>query len=186
MHGPPDEALLRSPLPRSLGEGTSASPRLVVDIWLAVPVLGGPAPGGSVPDGPPQDTWQVLLLLRRPEQGGFWQGVSGRVETTDACLEAAALREIQEETGYVAEVRVFDLGRWLEFTSPLSGKRFRKRSLGATLPSHAGPRTVRLSEEHSESRLVSFAQAHGLVRFASSRDELTALEARVRAPQGRA
>ncbi len=160
--GGPD--VLWAPLPPSLGEGTPASPRLVVDVLLAVP-----APGA----------WRLLMLLRRPEQGGFWQGVSGRVETFDLHLEAAARREIGEETGYADGVEIFDLERWVEFVSPLSGRSFRKRCLGAVLPPHAGPATVRLSDEHGEARLTSFEEALALVRFPENRDELRALEARL-------
>jgi|GEM_PF-3538931 len=158
--------VLWAPLPPSLGEGTPASPRLVVDVLLAVP-----APGA----------WRLLLLLRRPEQGGFWQGVSGRVETFDTHLEAAARREIGEETGYTEGVEIFDLDRWVEFVSPLSGRSFRKRCLGAFLPSHAGPATVRLSHEHSEARLTTFEEALALVRFPENREELRALQARLSA-----
>ena len=165
----PNDALLEPPVPAPLGEGTPASPRLVVDTWLAVPGV----PGAGSP------AWRVLLLLRQPDQGGFWQGVSGRVEAVDASLAAAARREIQEETGYVEGVRVFDLGRWVEFTSPWSGRTFRKRSLGAVLPAHAGPSTVRLSDEHAEARLVGFEEARALVRFPENREELDALEAHV-------
>lgn len=165
---PPDyarltgEALLAAPLPPHLGDGTPRAPRLVVDTWLALPADG---------------RWEVLLLLRRPEEGGFWQGVSGSVEAHDASLRHAAEREIAEETGYGPGVEVFDLGCWIPFVSPLSGRAFVKRSLGAVLPPHAGPRTVRLSEEHLEARQVTFAEARALVRFPENREELQRLEA---------
>jgi len=163
---PQSESVLHAPLPPSLGDGTPASPRLVVDVLLAVPLAQG---------------WRLLLLLRRPEQGGFWQGVSGRVESFDAHLEAAARREIGEETGYVEGVEVFDLERWVEFVSPLSGRTFKKRCLGALLPAHAGPASVRLSDEHSEARLATFEEALALVRFPENRIELLALQARLSA-----
>ena len=161
----PAEALLHAPLPLSLGDGTAAAPRLVVDIWLAVP-------GG--------EGWRVLLLRRTPREGGFWQGVSGSVEREDLHLAAAARREIREETGYDEGVVLFDLGRWVEFEGLRSGRAFRKRSLGALLPSHAGPASVRLSDEHDEARLVTFDEARALVLFPVNREELTTLEERVR------
>lgn len=159
---PAPPGVLHAPLPASLGDGTPTSPRLVVDILLAVPQ---PA------------SWQLLFLLRSPAQGGFWQGVSGSVEGFDPHLEGAARREIREETGYEQGIEVLDLGRWVEFVSPLTGRSFRKRCLGAVLPPQAGPSTVRLSDEHVEARLVTFHEAHRLVRFPENRDELTTFEA---------
>ncbi|MHC5011523.1 MAG: hypothetical protein ACYTG6_11325, partial [Planctomycetota bacterium] len=52
-----------------LGRGTDDAPRLVVDVWLAVPGADG---------------WRCLMLRRSAGRGRFWQGVSGRVEATDA------------------------------------------------------------------------------------------------------
>jgi 8-oxo-dGTP pyrophosphatase MutT (NUDIX family) len=149
-----------------VGQGTHASPRLVVDVWLAVP--------GS-------DGVRVLMLRRRTSDGGFWQGVSGRVEPEDATLRDAALREIQEELGIAEGVRLLDLGRWFEFTSPFSGQRFRKRSLGAVLPRGLEAKDVRLSPEHVEARLVTFDEARRLVRWAENLGELDALQAAVAA-----
>jgi lipoyl(octanoyl) transferase len=156
--------VLRAPLPDSLGDGTAAAPRIVVDVWLAVPHPGG---------------WRMLMLRRTPEEGGFWQGVSGSVEAYDAHLEAAALREIGEETGFGPGIRVIDLGRWIDFSGLRSGRALRKRSLGALLPADASPETVRLSDEHDAARLTTFAEARALVRFPENREEVAALEARV-------
>jgi 8-oxo-dGTP pyrophosphatase MutT (NUDIX family) len=161
-------SLIRSPLDQPLGEGTAESPRLVVDVWPAVPTADG---------------WRVLLLKRTPRRGGFWQGVSGRVETFDASLEAAALREIREETGLAEGVEVFDLGRWVEFVGPRSGLRFRKRSLGAVLPAGTTPTSVRLSDEHLEVRLLPFAVAKSLVSFPVNVEELGILEGMLSGPR---
>jgi 8-oxo-dGTP pyrophosphatase MutT (NUDIX family) len=135
-----------------------------VDVWPAVRAVGA---------------WCLLLLRRTPERGGFWQGVSGRVEAFDRSLEAAALREIREETGIAEGVELLDLDRWVEFTGPQSGRRFKKRSLGAVLPVGTSPVTVKLSHEHVEVRLVTFEEARGLVSFDVNREELTAFEARL-------
>jgi dATP pyrophosphohydrolase len=152
--------LLTRPLDVPLGDGTLESPRLVVDVWPAIRVGSG---------------WSVLVLKRTPERGGFWQGVSGRVEAFDHSLEAAALREIREETGIAQGVRVFDLGSWVDFTGPQSGRRFRKRSLGAVLPGGTCVGTLCLSEEHVEARVVSFEEAQALVSFPVNVEELSRL-----------
>jgi 8-oxo-dGTP pyrophosphatase MutT (NUDIX family) len=153
--------VLTEPLP-PLGDGTAASPRLVVDVWLGVPAGGG---------------WRVLLLHRSPHRTAFWQGVSGRVEAHDGTLERAARREISEETGLAGGVDILDLGRWTTFQSPRTGTWFRKRSLGAVLPAGTGPATIRLSDEHDEARLATFEEARALVRFPLNTIELDALEA---------
>lgn len=157
--------LLLAPLPADLGDGTPAAPRLVVDILLGVPQPAG---------------WALLLLKRRPDQGGFWQGVSGRIEPFDRSLEAAARREIREETGYAEGVEVHDMGRWVDFTGPTTGRAFRKRCLCALLPAHAGPHTLRLSDEHLEARLATFDEACALVPWPGNRDEIRAFEAWLR------
>jgi len=153
--------LLWRPLPEDIGDYTPARPRLVVDTWLGVP--------GS-------DGWRVLMLRRTEAHGGFWQGVSGRVDAGDASLGAAALREIREETGLVDGVELFDLGRWIEFVSPFTQRSYRKRSLGARLPAGTTPEDVVFSEEHDEARLVSFDEARALVRWDLNVEELDALE----------
>jgi lipoyl(octanoyl) transferase len=156
--------LLTRPIDVPLGEGTPASPRLVVDIWPAVATAEG---------------WRVLMLRRSPRRGGFWQGVSGRVEAFDASLQAAALREIREETGLAAGVEILDLGRWVDFDGKLSGRRFRKRSLGAVLPAGTTVAGVILSDEHVEARLLPFEAARALVEIPSNLEELDLLRARL-------
>ena len=46
---------------------------------------------------------EVLIVHRSPAQGGYWHVVAGGVEPGEA-IEAAALRELREETGLTAEL----------------------------------------------------------------------------------
>ena len=154
------KSLLDRPI-TSIGDGTPEAPHLTVETWMAVPT---------------RDGLQVLLLLRSEDHGGFWQGVSGRVEADDETLRHAAEREIHEETGLEGGFELCDLGQWHEFLGPMSGLAFRKRSLGTLLPSGTTAESVTLSEEHVEARLVSFDKARSLVRFDENVGELTALE----------
>ena len=106
-------------------------------------------------------------------------------ETLDLLSDPNAVREIREETGYATGVEVLDLGRWVEFVSPLTGRTFRKRCLGALLPAAAGPATVRMCEEHEEARLVTFDEARALVRFPEIRVEISTFEAWLSARRAR-
>ncbi len=153
--------VLDGPVP-PLGKGTKEEPRLTIESWMAVPTKEG---------------WRVLLMRRSPANGGFWQGCSGRVETCDVSLRAAALREIREETGISSGVEVLDLGRWLEFRGPISGAWFRKRSLGAILPSSVRIEHVVLCDEHDAVEVVTFSEAKARLRFPENTQEVSALEA---------
>lgn len=64
---------------------------------------------------------EVLLLKRLPQRGGFWQPVTGRVEPGESS-EAAAARELYEETGIESEVTPLDYRHsfgWGEGPAPL-------------------------------------------------------------------
>ena len=43
-----------------------------------------------------------VLLLERAARAGYWQSVTGSLESLDEPLEGAAAREVREETGIVA------------------------------------------------------------------------------------
>ena len=51
-----------------------------------------------------------VLLLERASRPGFWQSVTGALESPDESLEAAAAREVMEETGIDAALGTLE--RW--------------------------------------------------------------------------
>lgn len=53
-----------------------------------------------------------VLVMERAGQPGFWQSVTGSVDAIDEPLMEAAARELQEETGIVADGRSIVLRDW--------------------------------------------------------------------------
>ena len=62
-------------------------------------------------------TYKILLLMTNEKRGSFWQNVTGSVEKNES-EEAAALREVMEETGLKLEdvVDLIDLKLIHHFT----------------------------------------------------------------------
>jgi 8-oxo-dGTP pyrophosphatase MutT (NUDIX family) len=154
---------LDHPLGGIVGSGTSADPRLIIELWLAVPREGG---------------WDLLMCRRVPKRGGFWQGVSGRVETSDATLRSAALRELEEELGLTSAdvTTMLDLEQSYDFPSFSGEQVYRKRCFAVVLPQGTTPASVTLSEEHDDCSMMTFEQAIDLARFPEYVTELESLE----------
>jgi dATP pyrophosphohydrolase len=53
-----------------------------------------------------------VLLIERADRPGFWQSVTGSLDAPDEPLEAAAARELFEETGIVADGETIVLRDW--------------------------------------------------------------------------
>jgi lipoyl(octanoyl) transferase len=114
---------------------------------------------------------RILILRRRPERGGIWQQVTGRIELGEA-PEAAARRELREETG--ADVPVVPLGYQHGFGLEPRVNRVRPGAVvlaeevafAARLPAGFEPR---LSDEHSEHAWVTIDEALSRLPFAGLR-----------------
>ncbi len=162
--------VLDHPLRGVVGAGTAEDPRLIVEIWLVLPT-------DETSSG--QGGWRLLMCRRVEARGGFWQGVSGRVEPDDATLRAAALREIEEELCISHVEDLFDLGRWYEFESMMSNNVYRKRCIAAVLPRGTSAESVTLCDEHDDVQLMTFDEARAVAKFPEYVTELDALEKRL-------
>jgi len=108
---------------------------------------------------------EYLLLKTNSKRGDFWQPVTGSVEAGET-PEAAALRELTEETGLSPHVELSSVLNAFEFES--DGKLFREYPFLAKVDP-ASREKVRIDpKEHTEFKWVSFGQALELVKHESN------------------
>jgi lipoyl(octanoyl) transferase len=109
---------------------------------------------------------QVLLLKRRPEKGGFWQIVTGRVEPGESPAQAAA-REVREETGQALEIRALGYEHAFAFGEKLPPALMRETAFAARWPGG----DVRLSgAEHEAHRWADPEEALAALPFHGLRE----------------
>ena len=170
--------------------GRAVPPREAVEDRLALhlgeglgrPIAPSPGPDlrtvsvvAATPDG------RMLILRRGPQRGGFWQQVTGRIESGETA-EAAARRELLEETG--ADVPVEPLGYRHSFALDPSINRARPGELviveetafAARLPAGFVPT---LSDEHAEHAWATPDEAVSRIRFVGLRKALRLAAARL-------
>jgi 8-oxo-dGTP pyrophosphatase MutT (NUDIX family) len=124
------------------------------------------------------DPVRVLLLRRTPERGGWWQAVTGSVEAGEE-LEAAARREVREETGIADPVAILDL----DFAFPFEFTKYGgdremaavKHSFGVEVAGDA----VSIGDEHDDWAWVTPAEALEQLTWEDNREALRRLAARL-------
>ena len=128
-------------------------------------------------DGP-----EVLMMLRRPEQGLWWSSVTGMLDSGEA-PEHGAIREVLEETGLSGILSPLNFAHsfWVDPTLiglPPGDPRFnRETCFHMEVRSDAA---VRLAlDEHSEYRWCSIPEALALMRWEGSRAALKMLARRI-------
>ncbi|HVR43445.1 MAG TPA: lipoyl(octanoyl) transferase LipB [Thermoanaerobaculia bacterium] len=127
----------------------------------------------------PHDGERVLLLLRTPERGAFWQPVTGRIEPGEAA-DVAAQRELVEETGLDGTVEPLPLCQSFLIDPSFVPGRADELPFADETAFHARidpGRTIRVrAEEHERSGWFTFARAYETIRWTDDREALEQVE----------
>ncbi len=120
-------------------------------------------------NGPGYHGFEVLVLKRNEEKGGFWQPVTGGIEPEEA-VEAAAYRELNEELGATPDdcERMVNDGYEFVFTDMHRGlrKTFTEHVVAVIFRQEFEPR---LSAEHVDLCWTSPDQAIKMLKYESNK-----------------
>jgi lipoyl(octanoyl) transferase len=108
---------------------------------------------------------EILLLRRTPERGGFWQPVTGR-RLPDESAEAAARRELEEETGARLAVRSLQYRHSFALGEAVPPALVEEEAFAAEWPVGV---EVRPGPEHDSAEWLSADDALGRLPFAGLR-----------------
>ncbi|MFN8009963.1 MAG: lipoyl(octanoyl) transferase LipB [Holophagaceae bacterium] len=122
---------------------------------------------------------EILMMLRVPEHGAWWQSVTGMLEPGET-PEAAAHREVKEETDLVGTLRPLPLQHsfWVDpsiVRFPDPEPRFNTETcFHMEVPPDAA---VQLApEEHVDFKWCGFEEAHALMKWEGSKGALRLLQ----------
>lgn len=122
------------------------------------------------------EPFRLLLFRRGPDRGQIWVPISGKVEPTDADLEAAVRREVTEETGLARPLRVFPLDWEVIFDAPAGKETWRLHAFGVEVEPGWTPT---LSAEHEASEWVTVPQAVSRLHYGDNREAVGRLVQRL-------
>jgi 8-oxo-dGTP pyrophosphatase MutT (NUDIX family) len=114
---------------------------------------------------------EFLVLLRSPEDHGYWHLVAGGIEEGEQPA-AAALRELMEETALDEPVRFEELRIDLGYRRPRSDLRVKLYAYSVEVPADWEPT---LNEEHVDYRWLPEDGARALLAYPEPREAIEAV-----------
>ena len=171
-----------------LGEGAPslAETQAVLEAHLLDVLALAPAPAREPSRSVNALTWrrgaagpEILMMLRVPEHGAWWQSVTGMMEPGEI-PEETAHREVLEETGLRGNLKPLPLRHsfWVDpaiVRFPDDEPRFNTETCFHMEVAPEAP--VRLAlEEHVEYRWCGFGEAHALMKWEGSKGALRLLQ----------
>ena len=130
---------------------------------------------------------ELLVMLRTPDHGVWWSSVTGMVEPGET-PEAAAHRELQEETGLTGTLTPLDFTHtfWMDpriLGFPPGEPRFNTETC-FHMEVAAGAQVRLALDEHSEYRWCPFEEAYDLMMWEGSKAALARLARLLCQPAG--
>ena len=122
---------------------------------------------------------EFLVLLRSPAKHGYWNPAAGGIEDGES-PRAAALRELDEETGLAGPLTVEALPLELGYRRPPESGGFRVRLHAFWVEAPEGWEPT-LNEEHVEYRWCSAAEAVDLLAYPEPREAVLVVARRLAA-----
>lgn len=81
-----------------------------------------------------QSELMVLLLQTNEARGGFWQNITGGVESFDETIQDAAIREVSEEVGIkITRDQLHSINYVFEYNNPKRGHHYREHCFFAII-----------------------------------------------------
>jgi lipoyl(octanoyl) transferase len=114
---------------------------------------------------------EFLVLLRSPEDHGYWHLVAGGIEDGEEPA-AAARRELVEETELADPVRFEQVPLELAYRMTRGGFRVRVHPFAAEAPTGWEPT---LNDEHVDHRWLSESDANALLEYPEPRQAVSAV-----------
>ena len=128
---------------------------------------------------------KIEYCIFRRKDRAIWQWISGGVEDFDKDEISAAKREVYEETGIGSNVNITELEGYTKIPVVNIAKEFRWGNQvyyaeEFSFAVNISDQSIKLSEEHSEYKWVSYEEAKSLLKYDSNKSALWELNEKIK------